>query len=88
MLSCREVTEILGTDSLGEISWHRRLGVWLHLLLCRHCRRYARQLRSIRKVAHGLWNQTPEERRRLAELERTILRRSAETGRGNRDTEP
>ena len=47
MLSCRDVTRKLGSEEAAESSSWLRLQIRLHLLMCRHCRRYARQLRGI-----------------------------------------
>jgi hypothetical protein len=30
----------------------KRLGLWLHLLLCQWCRRYGKQIRFLREAAH------------------------------------
>jgi len=51
MLSCRELVdettadpELIGTDR--NLRWSIRL----HLMMCRHCRRYTRQLKLLLKV--------------------------------------
>ncbi|MGD9661225.1 MAG: zf-HC2 domain-containing protein [Porticoccaceae bacterium] len=47
MLKCREVVD--NADQLldGNISRRQRLALKMHLLICRHCRRYVRQLRAL-----------------------------------------
>ncbi len=30
----------------------KRLGLWLHLLICKWCRRYGKQIRFLRETAH------------------------------------
>ena len=47
MLSCRELVE--QTDALlaGDLSWHRRLALRLHIAMCHHCRRYVAQYRRM-----------------------------------------
>ena len=48
MLSCRElVEETTSALSLEELQRKQRWAVRLHLLVCRHCRRYVRQLRAL-----------------------------------------
>ena len=47
MLSCREVVQDSDLLLAGELPWRRRLSVKMHLLVCRHCRRYLRQLRIL-----------------------------------------
>ncbi len=56
MLKCREIVEHADALLAAELTPIQRLSVRTHLLICRHCRRYVRQLRQlIRSVAamHG-----------------------------------
>ncbi len=72
--SCREVSCCLAEGELENSPWHRLLLVRLHLLMCAHCARFARQLKLL-----GLaWRerfavQLPPER--LEALKRSILAR-------------
>ena len=44
MLSCRELSET-ATDYLeGTLTLRQRVGVKMHLLMCKHCRAYVDQL--------------------------------------------
>ena len=93
MLSCREVTRRIASDELVEASWGERLGVRLHLLLCRHCRRYAAQLRAIGAAARTLWGPRSEDPSTLERLERQVLERylggpGETTGTGQRNGGP
>jgi NMD protein affecting ribosome stability and mRNA decay len=54
MLPCREVVELVGTDRLASATIRERIGVRLHLLMCRHCRAYVRSLRRIAETARRL----------------------------------
>ncbi len=76
MLSCKEVARILASGALDEYTWGRRLALRLHLLMCRHCRRYARQLRAIAAAARGLWREESEDPSTLERLSRTIIQDS------------
>ncbi len=73
MLSCKEVTRKIASDELAEAGWRERLAVRLHLLLCRHCRRYASQLRAIGAAARNLWWSRSQDPSTLERLERQIL---------------
>ncbi|MFG1260957.1 zf-HC2 domain-containing protein [Xanthobacter flavus] len=44
MLSCREVTEKASAYLDQELSWSARAQFRLHLMMCKHCRRYVDQL--------------------------------------------
>jgi len=76
MLSCKEVTRKIASEEFAEAGWRQRLGVRLHLLLCRHCRRYVAQLRAIGRAAHSLWRVRPEDEDTdvLKRLEEAILK--------------
>ena len=76
MLSCKEVARTVASDALDESTWSRRLALRLHLLMCRHCRRYARQLRAIAAAARGLWPEESEDPSTLERLERTLVQDS------------
>lgn len=47
MLRCREIVQDADLLLAAELPWQRRIAVKLHLLMCRHCRRYVRQLRAL-----------------------------------------
>ncbi|MGI8958310.1 MAG: zf-HC2 domain-containing protein [Bryobacteraceae bacterium] len=57
MLRCREVSELLSRDELGGAPRWTRLAVKVHLAMCRHCSRFARQLAQIRAAAIGSFAQ-------------------------------
>lgn len=48
MLTCAEATRLLSDALDRPLPLGRRLGLRLHLLVCRWCDRYGRQLRFIR----------------------------------------
>lgn len=52
--TCREVARAASSDGLSELPLRRRLFVRWHLLVCRDCLRYVRQLEAIRRIARGL----------------------------------
>jgi hypothetical protein len=51
MQRCDEVTRALAREELREASWRRRVSVRIHLLMCRACRRYERELEVIGEAA-------------------------------------
>jgi anti-sigma factor ChrR (cupin superfamily) len=69
MLTCREVSTAVASGDLARLSWRGRLGVRLHLLMCRHCRRYAAQLAAIGNVVRRIYGDEPP----LKALEESIL---------------
>ncbi len=55
MLTCKEVTTAIASDDLSRRSWSERMGVRLHLMMCRHCRRYKEQLAAIGNAVRALY---------------------------------
>lgn len=51
MLRCNEVTRLHASEELRRASWRTRLAVRVHLMMCRWCRRYVRELISIGEAA-------------------------------------
>lgn len=47
MLSCNEVTRLYASDEIRQTRFAERVAVWLHLLMCRYCRRYVQELLAI-----------------------------------------
>ena len=73
MLTCKEITKAMASDELADAGWRRRLEARFHLLMCRHCRRYAAQLHRISKAAKALLGGQDEDPVTLNRLTRSIL---------------
>ena len=92
MMSCREATRLLSEAQDRPLPWRRRLGLRLHLLMCRLCARYARQLRFLRRALRRLPEEadralpgarlSPEARRRIL---RALQEREGRGGGPGRD---
>ena len=54
MLSCTDVTKLVSESMDRSLPLGKRIGVRLHLLICKFCARYERQLLLIRETARGL----------------------------------
>ncbi len=80
MLTCKEVANLVASDGFKEAWWGRRMGLRLHLLMCRDCRRYAKQLRALGAYARNRWGPQAEDSDTLRRLEREILERSKPKG--------
>ncbi len=75
MLKCRELTGMIASDELRESKWPVRTRGWLHLLMCRDCRLYVTQIRTLAAGARRSWGPDAEDSARLDQLERRILER-------------
>ena len=51
MITCKEISQTIASDQLETAGWRRRLAIKIHLLGCRHCRRYAGQIRALGLMA-------------------------------------
>lgn len=47
MLKCRDIAARADDILSGELPWHRRVAVSLHLLMCDRCRRFIEQYRRM-----------------------------------------
>ncbi len=75
ILNCRELTRMLASDELVEASLLHRFEPRLHLLMCRHCRRFAAQLEAIGSAARTSWGAESQSEVQLEQLESRILER-------------
>lgn len=73
MMTCKTVAEQVSSLGFEELSWHRRLSIRLHLLMCSACRLYLRQIRRIRSLAHTSYTEQTLSPAELERLEREIL---------------
>ena len=54
MPSCKDVTRLISESMDHSLPFGKRVGVRLHLLICRFCARYERQLLLIRETVRRL----------------------------------
>ncbi|HTI99296.1 MAG TPA: hypothetical protein VL527_10475 [Dongiaceae bacterium] len=50
--TCRQASKLQSEALERELSPFQRWGLRLHLLFCRWCRRYGRQIRFLRRMVH------------------------------------
>ncbi|MGE5285513.1 MAG: zf-HC2 domain-containing protein [Actinomycetota bacterium] len=54
MLSCKDVTTLISESMDHSLPIGKRIGMRLHLLMCKFCSRYERQLLLIRETVRGI----------------------------------
>lgn len=59
MLNCREATRLMLAGEDRRLRWRERVGVRLHLLVCKACARFERQARLMRR-ALDRWKADPD----------------------------
>ena len=77
MPTCRQVSSLQSDGIDRQLPFLKRFGLRLHLLVCKWCRRYGKQIRLLREAAH----QHPDElteaaSRELSREARDRLKRS------------
>jgi len=50
--SCREATRLQSEALDRQLGFRQRVGLHIHLVLCKWCRRYGQQLHFLRSAAH------------------------------------
>lgn len=75
MLTCKEVSRSIASDDVGDERLLRRLAMKFHLLMCRHCRRYSRQMQQIGSAAREVFGGAPAEPGSRQRLRNSILDR-------------
>ena len=73
MVNCRDVARFLASGEQTDAGGRRNLAIRVHLLWCRHCRRYASQLELIGLASKIAMQPGPEELELKVRLERTLL---------------
>lgn len=51
MPSCRDAARLQSVALDGKLAWVKRLGLCFHLLMCKWCRRYGKQIRFLHHAA-------------------------------------
>lgn len=74
MMTCRDVSALANDRVDGLLSRRQRIGVRLHLMMCKHCRRAMRQLEAtlaLVRASRAAAEPTPANEGALLELFRT-----------------
>ena len=66
--------KLIASDEVLSASWSRRFATRLHLLMCRHCRNYANQIRAIGSASRQVAQSTAPDSEQLSSLEQSIAR--------------
>ncbi len=72
MLNCKQVTHIVATGEIDELTWLKRIEMRFHLMMCKHCREYMTQLLALGRGARRLFG-FADDPETLARLENKIM---------------
>lgn len=76
MLSCKDVTRLISESMDHSLPLGKRVGMRLHLLICKFCARYERQLLLIRETVKRLVATEDEAGETLSEEAKERIRKS------------
>ena len=82
-MRCKQVTAMVARDDLADAGPWLRMKIRLHLMMCRHCARYAKQIRAIGVKARERFHPS-EERSDVEDLQQRILE-AANKSKNDRD---
>lgn len=51
MLRCQEAAQLVSESMDRELPFRQRIGLWMHLSMCRLCAGFARHVRLLRRAA-------------------------------------
>ncbi len=75
MLNCRQITRLVSQSMDTRLAWYQRWAVRLHLVYCVWCRRYAAQIKFLRKATRELVNGPVEKSiQKLSQEEKAQIR--------------
>jgi len=72
MLKCREISHLIATDAYGDLGFMKRLELRMHLMMCRHCLGYFKQMQASGNGARRLMGKDEPTAEELSRLEREI----------------
>ncbi len=61
MLSCKDASRLVSQSLDRPISVRERLALGFHLMICKFCRRFTRQLAQVSAAIHGLTRQMEQD---------------------------
>lgn len=50
MFNCRDISHLVSISMDQDLAMQQRIGLWLHLMMCRYCARNRRQLLFLREL--------------------------------------
>ena len=73
MLVCKDVTKLVSSGKVENLGWWGRLEYRMHLMMCKHCRNYVKQIKAIGRVTGQVWGRLGGDPSHIAALEDRIL---------------
>jgi hypothetical protein len=71
MLRCKDIVKIVSVEEPRD--WRRRLELRLHMMMCRHCRNYARQIEMLSNGVKAHFRSESNDADKIKEMEDRIV---------------
>lgn len=72
MLKCRDLSRMAAADEIESFGFMKQVELKFHLFMCRHCRNYVAQIRTMGQGARDLAADADADPRELEKLEKHI----------------
>lgn len=72
MLKCQDASHLIASGEAEDLGFFKRLELRLHLLMCRHCNNYSRQIQALGTGARRLIRTQEPTQDELQHLENEI----------------
>ncbi|HEX5133370.1 MAG TPA: zf-HC2 domain-containing protein [Candidatus Krumholzibacteria bacterium] len=60
MMQCKEIARLLSEAQDRKLSWRERIGLRMHVAMCRMCQIYSHQLATLTRVYRAASDRAPE----------------------------
>ena len=57
MLTCKDTSRLVSEGQERQLSLKERINLRLHVWMCNNCRRFEKQIVTMRKIMHREWTQ-------------------------------
>ena len=57
MLTCKNTSRLISEGQERQLSLKERINLRLHIWMCKNCRRFEKQIVTMRKIMHREWTQ-------------------------------
>ncbi len=83
MLKCSEISRLVASDETEDFGFLKRVEIRFHLFMCKHCREYEGQIRSIGQGAKKMAAEAEPDQDQLQRLEKDICGKICNNGHGS-----
>ncbi len=51
MFRCEDISRKISQSMDKQLPWHQRIAIWFHLMMCRYCQLFRRQMILLREIS-------------------------------------